>query len=394
MRNKFVSLLLCCILTLHGCAPVMNSTRVDPSYQISDSQTLSEIVETDSLTSLQDLIYHQTVETVGEQYFVENVEVRHISKEYLEELAYNSQENTYFGFTLAELESIYGDTSYLFTVDENGTTVTEAFVEYDSDFDEIVGNFAIGGGVILVCVTVSAATGGTAPAVSMIFAFAAKGAVTGGVVSGAIGAAAGAINSGIQGENPDEIIHAALKGGSEGFKYGAIAGAIEGGASEAIGLYGASRNGLTINQAARIQHESGWSLDVIKSFHSDDEYQVYRAANLHEVTINGRKALVQDIDWSIVDEDGLTNAERVAHGLAPIDANGNSYELHHIGQSTDSPLAILTPGQHRMGSNYSALHNNEGPGVQSSLPAGEWNRQRNSFWKAYLEYMETNNNGI
>lgn len=81
----------------------------------------------------------------------------------------------------------------------------------------------------------------------------------------------------------------------------------------------------------------------------------------------------------------MTNAERVIHNLAPIDANGVPYELHHIGQRTDSPLAILTQEQHRLGSNYSALHTNEDPGVHSIISPSQWAQEKRDFWKALLD---------
>ncbi len=34
-------------------------------------------------------------------------------------------------------------------------------------------------------------------------------------------------------------------------------------------------------------------------------------------------------------------------GLAPIDKDRMSYELHHVGQKADSPLAILSKNEHR-----------------------------------------------
>lgn len=46
-------------------------------------------------------------------------------------------------------------------------------------------------------------------------------------------------------------------------------------------------------------------------------------------------------DWS--------NSDLMAEGYPPHDENGDPYELHHIGQWTDSPLAELTWAQHREG---------------------------------------------
>lgn len=43
-------------------------------------------------------------------------------------------------------------------------------------------------------------------------------------------------------------------------------------------------------------------------------------------------------------------------GLAPLTPQGRSYELHHIGQHQDSPLAELTKEEHRGKGNDGVLH--------------------------------------
>lgn len=392
MRRRLLVFLLCLALTLQGCAFPNAAQTADGSAEASGATDTALTVASDDSADLQvieDAVYDEAINCIGPGYFIENVEARYVSKEYLDELAYNSQANLYFGFTLEELEEAYGEDGYIFTVDDNGTTTTKAFEEYEPEFDTTVRNLAVGGGVILVCVTVSAVTAGSAPAVSMVLAVAAKDAAKKSVVGGVLGAAAGAINTGIQTGDPEEALKSAALLGSEGFKIGAISGAISGAAKEFVGLFGASRNGLTMSQAATIQRESKWSLDVIKSFHSKKEYELYKKAGLVETTVNGKKALVQKIDWDLKDEDGVTNAERVRDGLAPIDANGKSYELHHVGQKTDSPLAVLTYKQHRSKGNYSTLHKNEGPGVHSEISDAEWSRQKREFWLNLLEQTET-----
>lgn len=51
-------------------------------------------------------------------YFVENVQAVYISQEYLDELAFNSQENVYFGYTLSELNAQFQGEKYIFTLGE------------------------------------------------------------------------------------------------------------------------------------------------------------------------------------------------------------------------------------------------------------------------------------
>ena len=86
------------------------------------------------------------------------------------------------------------------------------------------------------------------------------------------------------------------------------------------------------------------------------EYDIYRKADLHEADIDGRKCLEDHVDWDQTDENGLTNRERAERKLSPINKNGETVELHHIGQKDDSPLAELTEREHRSKETNSVLH--------------------------------------
>ena len=124
----------------------------------------------------EDIIYQNLVTSLdSEEYFVENVSAIYISQEYIDELAYNSQENIYFGYTLQELSEQFQGKKYVFTLGDDGTTIVTEFENYDDTYDRALKNVSIGTGVILVCVTVSVVTAGAgAPAISMIFAASAK----------------------------------------------------------------------------------------------------------------------------------------------------------------------------------------------------------------------------
>ena len=240
----------------------------------------------------------------------------------------------------------------------------------------------VGTGVILVCATVSLIATPVAPAVSMIFAASAKTGTVFALSSGVLGSVAAGVVTGIQTGDLDEALDTAALSGSEAFKWGAISGILEGGVTQAISLKGATLGGLTMNEAAQIQQDSKLPLEFIKSFHSMDEYQVYKEAGLQLAKVNGNWAFVQDIDWQITDEQGRTSLQRVGDGLNPIDSAGRSYELHHIGQKPDSPLAILTSDQHR--SNYSVLHSNTGSAVGEVDHGVVWQQEKRDFWKAIL----------
>lgn len=344
---------------------------------------------------LQDKIYTEAVEAFNSNdYCVDNVQTVYYSKEYIEQLDYNSQKNLYFGFTQEELDEQFQGKKYVFTLDEDTgeTTVTEIETYEDHTTEEVLKNVAIGSGVILVCVTVSVATGGAAPAVSMIFAASAK---TGSIMAlsgGAIGGISAGLVKGYQTGSFKDAMSAAALGASDGFKWGAIMGALSGGASETWGLHKATQNGLTMNEVAEIQRDSKYPLDLIGQFKSKAEYEIYKNAGLRTQMVNGKLALVQDINWNqkttLPNGQKVTNRWLVEHGQSPVDPDGVAYELHHVNQDADGTLAILTQKQHR-GKGIPEILNRKGKtGVhnpESGLSNGEWTKQRNAFWQDLLK---------
>lgn len=213
---------------------------------------------------------------------------------------------------------------------------------------------------ILVCVVLTVATEGAgAPAAAAIFAASAKSGAIAAASSALIGGTAAGVITGIETEDFDESMKAAMLSGSEGLKWGAITGALTGGASEAIALKGATSGGLTMNQVAQIQKESKYPLDLIKQFKSMDEFNIYfNEAKLTTGMINGRTALLPKdtlnskgfLNFKSKQPDGteITNLQRMLNGNAPIDpATNKALQLHHIGQKADGTLAVLTESQHQ-----------------------------------------------
>lgn len=194
----------------------------------------TEYIESLGFNSLDDTEFHDFIEDAvysdlvnsfsSDDYYVENVEVAYISKEYLDEVVYNSLENLYFGYKLSEIDKVFQGEKYIFTLNENGQTDVVPFEEYDDTYEKVVRNVAIGTGVILLCVTVSVATGG---AFSMIFATSgAIGALTDGAIDGAVTFAF----EYAQTKNPQEALKRSTLAASEGYMFGAITGAVTGGA--------------------------------------------------------------------------------------------------------------------------------------------------------------------
>lgn len=389
MKRLIALLLVCAMLT--GCA----AQTVCDSNSDSTNETVVETVEFKTLNDpslldyVEETVYSDLVlQLNSENYLVENVQAIYISKEYIDELTYNSQSNIYFGYTLAELDAFFQDTRYIFTLGEDGQTTVKPFESYDESYERMIKNVAIGTGVILVCVTVSIVSRAAgAAAVSMVFAASAKTGTICALSSGVISGVTSGVVTGIETKDFEAALKAAAVDGSEGFKWGAIGGSLTGGLEKTAALYGATRNGLTMNQAALIQQESKLPLEFIKNFHSMDEYNALKNAGLSLSKVNGKMALTQKIDWDFVGdiEDGRTNAQRVLDGLAPLDSTGASYELHHIGQMSDSPLAILTSSQHK--GNYSILHANTG-GSASNIDRTLFEKQKREFWKSLLEMSQ------
>lgn len=150
--------------------------------------------------------------------------------------------------------------------------------------------------------------------------------------------------------------------------------------------------GLTDEEKAKIKEETGWSDEIINNIANMKQYEVLKNAGLKEVEINGRKCLIKEnIDLDYTDEDGVTNRERMARGLAPLDSNtGKPIELHHLGQKPDSPLVELTEEEHRTGEyedgkkNQSLWHDN----TKETEVHGEgnnWDQERKAHWKERAE---------
>ncbi len=334
---------------------------------------------------IRDSIYTELVTQLdSEDYFVENVSALYFSKEYLEEVLYNSQSDVYFGYTLEELDAQFQGKKYVFDLGDDGQTVVHEFEEYDDTYEKVIKNVAIGTGVILVCVTVSAVTVG-APAVSAIFAVSAKSGAAVALSSGVIGGAAAGIVKSVETGDPEQAFKAAALEGSESFKWGAIGGSVAGGVGETAALHGATFNGLTMNEAALIQKESKYPLDVIKQFKSMDEYNIYKNAGLKTQMVNGKLALVRDIDLNfksaLADGTEVTNLERMARGLAPLDpATGKKYQLHHINQDANGTLAILKEAEHQ--GNAAILNT---AGKESEINRSVFDKTREDFWKSLAE---------
>lgn len=396
--QRVIILLLSLSFLLTACSKqsqttVERGTSTTVTAEEQDTLSFDGLDDSDLHRYVQDNIYQTVVETLNsDEYFVENVSTNYISKEYLEELAFNSEDNVFFGYNLKSLEEQFQGTKFVFSTDEKNKTVVKEFEEYDDTYEQVIKNVAIGSGVILVCVTVSAVSAPAAPAVSMILAYSAKSGAIAAASSGVLGGATAGIIEGVHTKDLEKAKKAAILEGSNAFKWGAITGALAGGATEATGLRGAMTNGLSMNDAAIIQKDSKYPLDVIKNFKSIDEYNVYKKAGLKVEIVGKKSALIRDIDpnYKSPDPKGVmeTNLERMKKGKPPRYKGPNgkprSYELHHVNQEPDGTLALLTQEEHR-GPFNKILH---------TLPESEvnhgklWAAQKKEFYKDLARIIE------
>lgn len=396
--KKVIVLFLSFTLLLSGCVSNRTMPQEESNEQVVEesSKETNDILpvfanESDDklITYLEDSVYKDLITGLdSENYFVENVEAVYVSKEYMEELAYNSQSNVFFGYSLSELDKQFEGKRYVFDIDESGKTIVrEMEIIDDNTYQKVLNNVLIGGGVILFCVTVSVLSAPAAPAVSVIFATSAKTATAYALSSGTLSGAAKTIVTAYETGDLEYALKEGLSAGSESFKWGAFTGTLIGGSGEALVLHGATLNGLTMNEAAIIQKESGFPLSVIKQFKSMDEYLVYKDAGLYSDMVSGKLALVRDIDLNYVSElpngEKVTNLVRMQKGYAPIEPKTNlAYQLHHINQDPNGTLAVLTEAEHQGNSAILNLF-----GKESEIDRQAFNKIRTQFWKDYANMI-------
>ena len=398
--KKLISIILVIVLLITLCVSKSDISKVvkaekNKTESINVATKTDDVIREEDLDEIKDVIYQDLIDELDEDYFIENVEVSYYSQEYIDQLEYNSKENVFFGYTLSEVEDAFQGTPYVFTYDsdDNSTTVVE-FEEYDDTYDRIIKNVAIGSGVIIVCVTVSAATSGAAPAMSLVFSVGAEKAAIGSLIGSGFGSLGTIVNQllsedGISEDNIKDVIKNTGLSASEGFKFGTIWGGIFGIVGEASAQHQVAKefdvsnlNGLSKSEAIAIQRKTGWSPEVIKQLHSGKEIKIYEEANLVCEEINGSDALIREIDLDYVDDVvGKSNLELMKEGKAPIDpTTGKKYQLHHIGQKNDASLAILTEEEHQ--ANTKILHYSTN---KSEINKTAFNTQREKFWKSYAE---------
>ena len=402
--KRLISIFLCLTFLLTACSVAETSGNTEITTDFSDyletttannsdinELTFSGLNDDNLLSYIEDVVYSDTISNLNNpDYVIEEVQAVYLSKEYIEETEFNSQSNIYFGYTIDELNQQFQGNKYIFTLNDEGKTIVQELQTItNNDSNTIIKNVLIGSGVILLCSTVSFVSSavGAPAAITVIFAVSATSAKTMALSSALFGAIISGIVEGYMTGDVTEAIEAATLGASEGFKIGAITGAITGGASEAFLLKLGTKGGLTMSEVAKIQVESNYPIELIMKFNSMEQYNIVKNAGHTSQMVNGKTALVRNIDLYYIDEiTGKSNLQLMQNGKAPLDPTGIPYELHHIGQKKDSPLAILTQAEHRQNGNNTIWHIlTEGFENPSKDPG--WQTIKSEFWKDYARIV-------
>lgn len=103
------------------------------------------------------------------------------------------------------------------------------------------------------------------------------------------------------------------------------------------------------------------------------------------VSFQGRQVVLDEgITLSTVDEDGRTNKERVAQGRVPILAKGKRANLHHLDQSDDGIILVLSESLHNKYDGM--LHANKGQ-APSKVDRKAFAKWRKLFWQWIIQQL-------
>lgn len=258
---------------------IANVEDTVPDFLVDESFDFDSLDDPAFLQYMEDSVYSSLEsQLVGSEasYQIDDISATFVSREYLEETAYNSKVNIFFGYTLAQIDEAFQGKKYVFTLSDEGNTVVQEFSEIPNDtYNRVIKNVLIGSGVILICVTVSVLTAGTsvpvaaaggtsiasmaatgtattAAKIHMLFAASAHTAESFAASGTFFAGATALVTRGFEtGWDMKAMAESALVHSSEAFKWGAISGAIVGGANEAFQIHRVSRGAMTPREAEK-----------------------------------------------------------------------------------------------------------------------------------------------
>ena len=239
--KRLTVLCLCLGMFISGCGVHSDENVSDGYFEIEeDVPEFSGLDDGDLPGYVRDTVYANLVDNVDfDKYFVESIDTAYVSKEYLDEIEFNSQSNVFFGFSLDDINREMQGQKYIFTVDESGRSQVELAEELtDKTKEQFLKDVAVGTVVILVMVGVAALTQNPAASITagktikIIYAVSSS-SVKAGINYAGISAMVGGLSSGVltayQTNDLEKAMKSSVVGMGEGFKMGAIVGTISGG---------------------------------------------------------------------------------------------------------------------------------------------------------------------
>ncbi len=164
----------------------------------------------------------------SDDYAVTSVSAVFVSREYLEEVRYNSLPNVFFGYSVQELDEQFAGEKYFFTPDENNQMTVrtlETMEKAQPEWLRLLNIDPNAEGLFELRVSTRIYTGGEEmPAVSFLLFAAPDDAVELSVSEGKIAAVAAAAIEGIRTKSIGKAVNAARQAYGEGFSWNAVTG--------------------------------------------------------------------------------------------------------------------------------------------------------------------------
>lgn len=149
-------------------------------------------------------------------------------------------------------------------------------------------------------------------------------------------------------------------------------------------FYRRKKTGSAADVAEHIIKTKLFTPEVAQYIHTFEEMDYYIKHSYHEVRLDGKMGLIIDINPDYVStKTGLSNRQMILNGDAPVvpdPIKEAPYHIHHVGQHSTSPFAIIPEYDHN--SFDKILH----PGKpDKDLHGPDFELEKNSFWLSYLE---------
>ena len=199
-----------CVMTLSGCS--ISSKHVEMTYDDNNNENIKDwdTAENANVTTWDDgnVVYWSDVDDYSDAVYSQ-ILFDDISED----------------FPVVECRVLdYQTNGEYFDGEKIYTLVNDNF-----DVNSFVTKYAVGTGVIVICVVLTVATAGGTTPICCFIAGAAEGSATMAVKMAAFSAAINAVDTAVKGGSLEDILYGTIEGSADGYMYGAMFGAITGG---------------------------------------------------------------------------------------------------------------------------------------------------------------------